>query len=631
MRWSLCSYLESKLVGALVVSLIVGASTVVSAQEYRSIDGSGNNVADGSIGSVGMMLMREVSEAYEDGVQMPGGMTRPSARLISNVICDQTTSLPNSADASDFLWQWGQFLDHDIDLSPSHDFGTPGEQLPIPVPAGDPHFDPFGTGTETIGFMRSLFEPGSSPRQQINMITTWIDASNVYGSDVTRALALRTLDGTGRLRTSAGNLLPFNEQGLPNAAPPGPPPGVFFLAGDERCNEQVGLISMHTLFMREHNRLATQIAAATPGLSGDEIYLRARRLVGAEMQRITFEEFLPLLLGPGAIPPYAGYDPTVDGSIRNLFSTACYRVGHTMLSPTLLRLGPGGQEIPEGNLPLAAAFFAPNLVVDDGGIEPILRGLALQRAQSIDTKIIGSVRNFLFGPPGAGGFDLASLNIQRGRDHGLPSYADARVQLGLAPVTTWSDITSDPEVQTALAAAYPTVGEVDLWIGGLAEDHVAGALVGELFHSVLSMQFRALRDGDRFWYENDLEPEELALVNDSTLSRVILRNTSINTLPADVFRVPSPEFVRGECDGDGLSTLADAIVTLDFLFNNGPEMPCMNACDVDGSGTVTIGDPIYTLVYLFSTGPTPSAPFPDCGSTGQGAGELPCYESTNCP
>ena len=101
-----------------------------------------------------------------------------------------------------------------------------------------------------------------------------------------------------------------------------------------------------------------------------------------------------------------------------IFSTACFRVGHTLLSPTLLRLGEAGT-IPEGNIPLAAAFFAPEAIILDGGIDPILRGLAAQPAQEIDPQVIGAVRNFLFGPPGAGGLDLASLNIQRGRDHGL--------------------------------------------------------------------------------------------------------------------------------------------------------------------------------------------------------------------
>ncbi len=96
----------------------------------------------------------------------------------------------------------------------------------------------------------------------------------------------------------------------------------------------------------------------------------------------------------------------------------------------------------------------------------MLRGLARQRAQEIDPFVVDAVRNFLFGPPGAGGFDLAALNIQRGRDHGLPSYNQARVEYGLAPVQTFADLTTNPAVQARLASVYATVEEVDALGGG---------------------------------------------------------------------------------------------------------------------------------------------------------------------
>ncbi len=74
----------------------------------------------------------------------------------------------------------------------------------------------------------------------------------------------------------------------------------MFLAGDIRANEQVGLTSVHTLFMREHNRLADLIKAVDPGLSDEDIYQKARKIVGAQMQIITYNEFLPALLGDAA-------------------------------------------------------------------------------------------------------------------------------------------------------------------------------------------------------------------------------------------------------------------------------------------------------------------------------------------
>lgn len=170
------------------------------------------------------------------------------------------------------------------------------------------------------------------------------------------------------------------------------------------------------------------------------------------MQVITYNEFLPALLGPNALPPYWHYDWNASPAIFNEFSTAVYRFGHSALSPTLLRLDAALNTIPEGNLPLRDAFFRPDRLVNEGGIEPILRGLASQACSGIDTELVDDVRDFLFGPPGAGGFDLASLNIQRGRDHGLPSYNQTRAALGLATNATFSEVSSDPGVQGRLAS-----------------------------------------------------------------------------------------------------------------------------------------------------------------------------------
>ena len=140
--------------------------------------------------------------------------------------------------------------------------------------------------------------------------------------------------------------------------------------------------------------------------------------------------------------------------------------------------------------------------------------------------MIDDVRNFLFGPPGSGGFDLASLNIQRGRDHGLPSYNQARIDYGLAPVGTFAEITSDSEVLARLDATYRSIDEVDIWLGGLCEDPVPGAIVGPLFHAILTDQFERLRDGDRFFYR--LMPAELIeFVEAQTLATVIRNNTTI--------------------------------------------------------------------------------------------------------
>jgi hypothetical protein len=504
---------------------------------YRSIDGTGKHLKQLDFGAADTTLRRMTREDYGDSIASMAGTGRPSPREISNALCADTFPGPNGLGASDFLWQWGQFVDHDIGLTEAQ---GPSEPMPIAVPAGDPSFDPANTGTETIDFNRSAYHPDtgdkqSDPRQQMNEITHFIDASNVYGSDEVRAAALRTNDGTGRLLLSADDLLPFNTECFPNAGGPDPR---LFLAGDVRANEQVGLIAMHTVFAREHNRLAAEIAANDPTLKGEEIYQEARRIVGALMQVITYEEFLPALLGPDALPAYPGYNENVNPSIYNEFSTAIYRFGHSALSPTLLRLDEALNPIPEGNLALKDAFFRPDRVMNEGGIEPILRGLASQVCSSIDTELVDDVRNFLFGPPGAGGFDLASLNIQRGRDHGLCSYNETRAELGLATKGSFAEVSSDPDVQARLASVYANVDEIDLWVGTLAEDPVNGGHVGEVAFYVIKKQFRHLRDGDRYWYQAMLTPEEILAVESTTLADVIRRNTSIGAeISDDVFHV----------------------------------------------------------------------------------------------
>lgn len=500
---------------------------------YRNYDGSNNNLSAIDTGAAGSELLRAAPADYADGFSTLAGPDRASPRAVSNIVFTQTDNVPNEHNASDYLWQWGQFLDHDIDLTDGTD---PAELANIIVPAGDEYFDPDGDGTKTIAFNRSIYSnDDSGVRQQLNEVTAWIDASNVYGSDETRALTLRTLNGDGKLNTSDGNFLPYNTEGLPNA---GGNSASLFLAGDVRANEQIGLTALHTLFMREHNRLAERIASHNPKFTGEEIYQKARQLVAAEMQIITYREYLPALLGSGVIAPYTDYAPDIDASISNSFSTAAYRYGHSALSSTLLRIDRDGNEIADGHLALRDAFFDSSRITDEGGIEPLLRGLAAQTCQKIDSNVIDDVRNFLFGQPGAGGFDLVALNIQRGRDHGLPSYNEMRASLGFERAQSFSDISSDPQIQQRLAEIYTTVEGVDLWVGGLAEDTVSASHLGPLFQEIIAEQFEALRDGDRYWHELTLDPRELDLVRRLRLADIIRLNTSIDDeIQNNVFQV----------------------------------------------------------------------------------------------
>ena len=431
--------LNAALSSALATALLLATlnQSIAGPIDMRSIDGTGNNLLNLGFGVANTPLIR-ISPADYPGDGSGSTIVEPPARenprLISNTLAAQGPALiPNDRGLSDFVWQWGQFVDHDIDLT-TVDNANGIASIAITNP-GDP------LGPLPIPFVRSDFEPTtgtvSAPREQINTITAYIDASNVYGSDSGTAASLRTFSD-GRLATSLGALLPIDADG-------------FFMAGDVRANEQVGLTAMHTLFVREHNRLADALVAQQSGATDEEVYQTARKIVGAEMQIITYEEFLPALLGPYA--PSAtdfAYDPNVNPSIANEFSTAAYRFGHSMLAPELRLVDPVDSTV--SFLALRDAFFNPGFFIGDpGNIERVLAGLAAQKAQEVDSKLVDDVRNFLFGPPGAGGLDLAALNLQRGRDHGLPDYNTLRAAYGLAPMLGFDQISLDPELNQALA------------------------------------------------------------------------------------------------------------------------------------------------------------------------------------
>src|SRR5262249_9761309 len=231
---------------------------------------------------------------------------------------------------------------------------------------------------------------------------------------------------------------------------------------------------------------------------------RARAIVGAEIQVITYNGWIPALLGPNALPAYPGYNPATapNPGIATEFSTALFRVGHSMLGDDIEFINNDGTEFRPG-IPLNVGFFnPPQITQDNTGVGHILKYLASDPSSEVDTSITDPVRNFLFGQPGQGGFDLSSLNMQRGRDHGLADYNTLRAALGLAPVTSFTDIPADNALRLKLNKLYANVDNIDPWIGGLAEDHVPGSSTAPLIRAGLIDQFTRLRDGDRFWYQN---------------------------------------------------------------------------------------------------------------------------------
>eukprot|EP00820_Chromera_velia_P002591 Cvel_16073.t1-p1 / transcript=Cvel_16073.t1 / gene=Cvel_16073 / organism=Chromera_velia_CCMP2878 / gene_product=Thyroid peroxidase, putative / transcript_product=Thyroid peroxidase, putative / location=Cvel_scaffold1221:50710-52461(+) / protein_length=441 / sequence_SO=supercontig / SO=protein_coding / is_pseudo=false len=361
-----------------------GTCAVVDTPLRRNrYDLNGNDVGDYTPDKSGL-------DAPGDFPDNPTSSDVPSARFVSNTVHKQTAPLvPNQMGWSDFLWAWGQFLDHDLDLTPEGAI-----HADIGVPTGDPTFDPQSTGTQVIPFKRArVSNPGDPEDQQVhpNIITGYIDGSNVYGSSNATTNWIRTFEG-GRIKMSPNNLLRYLGDGQTRP----PDDSVFsasfdrkaFIAGDERANENPVLASIHTLWAREHNRLADE--KTKEGLNDEEAFQCARRLVVAQLQHISYAEFLPRLVGPDYFPmpnfdkpdgqPNANCrawaaDPP-DPSIEEPFSGAAFRVGHTLVTPDLLLVDDKGKELKDSPIPLRETFNteAPELL-ERYGIEAFLLGL----------------------------------------------------------------------------------------------------------------------------------------------------------------------------------------------------------------------------------------------------------------
>jgi len=516
-----------------------------NAQITRTIDGTGNNFSNPTWGSAGEQMTRICSINYEDGIETPGGVNRPNPRIISNLLFAQDTLFHDPLSLSDFVWAFGQFIDHDI-VSVS---GDATESVGIPVNFPDEHFNPGGAYPNVeIHMTRTLEAPGtgtsvSNPREHLNNITGWIDGSAVYGSDTGRAAYLRAFVD-GKLKTSVGDLLPYNttnnEQGAPvDANAPfmdneNPFNSTLFVAGDSRANEQPLLACFHTLFVREHNRLCEEYKLENPTWNDEQLYQKARRVVGALIQSVVYEQWLPTM---GVIlPSYTGYDQTIDANISNEFSAAAFRMGHTLLNSNIRRIDSDGEDITPP-LTLAQAFFNP-FDVATVGMDPFFRGMAAQIEQDLDGKVVGDVRNFLFGPPGNGGLDLAAININRGRERGLPDFNTMRMDSGLPAYSTFDQINPDPTVYTVLENLYTDVNDIDPWVGLLVESHMPDALFGETIMHIMMDQFGALRDGDRFYYEADpvLTQAEKDSIKNTVLSDIIMRNTGVDIMQHNVFK-----------------------------------------------------------------------------------------------
>ena len=476
---------------------------------YRSVDGSGNNIVNPQLNLTTNQDEARIGPANFEPGTTDGLIAGPNPREISDIISSgPQAEATDPTGLSAMMYVWGQFIDHDLDLEQQNSNGTP---INITVPEDDTELTP----GSVIQLTRAVTDPATGTI--INTVDGWLDGSMVYGSDAATATELRNADGT--METSAGDNLP-----IINGS---------FMGGDVRATENPDLTAIDTLFVREHNYWVGQLKQEHPHWSGDQLYQMARAIVIAEIQNITYTEFLPKVLGPNAIPAYQQYDSSVDPRITEEFSAGAYRFGHSIVSGTEEKLDNSGNVTQSQSL--AQAFFdTPSQVEANGGIDALLAGQISDVSQANDVYAVPELRNLLSASPDE--MDLIAIDIQRERDLGLGTLNQTRTALDLRPYTSFSQISSDPTVQAHLKQVYGTADKVDLFIGGLAENHVAGAMVGQTFDAIIAKQFTALRDGDRFWWQNEgFNQSTIKQIENTSLSDIITRNTDIKNAQDDAF------------------------------------------------------------------------------------------------
>ncbi len=615
--------------------------------EVESLNGSQNNLAHPSWGEAGTPYLRLAPAHYADGVgTMVSG---PNPRYVSNRIFNSGgQDIFSPRNVSQWVWVWGQYVDHSI----GHALEG-SEEAPIPFNSSDP-LESFSDTFGSIPFTRNAIAPGTgtgpgNPRQQINQVPSYIDNSALYGSSAQRLEWMRVGPDKGEpAKAGAKLLLPHKFLPLASArgdaasAPAMVTEGALALApqdavvtGDVRANENAELTALTTLFAREHNRIVSELPHT---LSSEEQFQIARRIVAAEEQYITYTEFLPAV--GVTLAPYPGYEPTVDPELSDEFATVGYRA-HSMVNgeehvevrasqfgsaklASLQAMGVSSESAPKGMLvltiPQGAAFYDP-AIIPAIGLAPILKGLTDEPGYANDEQIDDSLRSVLFEIPEAGTEpaacfeesakpgcfsaveDLGAVDVQRGRDNGIPDYNEVREAVGLPAQHTFDEVTGDSTEQfptedplippanaiedphildvtslenfygepvvpgsgeravsetrrTSLAARlkaiYGSVENLDAFVGMMSEPHPAGSELGELQSALWRKQFEALRDGDRFFYLNDPVLHEIALKYGITyrhsLSELIEIDGKVSKrgYPADVFFAPEPKHLSAQ-------------------------------------------------------------------------------------
>ncbi|NXX37946.1 DUOX2 oxidase, partial [Tricholaema leucomelas] len=483
--------------------------------EVQRYDGWYNNLLHHGRAAAGARLLRLLPANYADGVyQALQEPQVPNARRLSQAVAQGPSGLPSRRNTTVLAVFFGFHVL--LDILGTENAGCPAEFLNIHIPAGDPVFDPAGTGGVVLPFQRISWAPETgqspnSPRQQTNEVTGWLDGSSIYGPSHAWSDALRSFSG-GQLASGPGGRLPRETDGkipmwkaLDPSTGQGGPQGIYDL-GSAWGNESPFLQAQSIAWFRYHNHLAQALAQAHPSWSDEDLFQHARKQVIATFQNIVLYEWLPTLLGT-RVPDYRGYQQHLDPSLSPEFVVAAGQFLATMMPPGVYKRAPGCQfqrvPGPNGSFPamrLCNSYWSRELQQADGmEVDNLLLGMSSQIAEREDNVVVEDLQDYWYGPLKYSRADLVANWLQRARDMGLPTYSRARQHFGLRPLHSWQDLGPHLEQQVLekVAALYAnnTAG-LELLPGGMLEAD------SSLFSAIILDQFVRLRDGDRFWFEN---------------------------------------------------------------------------------------------------------------------------------
>ncbi|XP_031763796.2 chorion peroxidase [Galleria mellonella] len=553
------------------------------ASRYRSIGGECNNPVHPSWGAIHTGYERLLPPDYSDGTWAMRastiGLPLPSARTVSErLILDGSHQSPT---LNLMFMQFGQFIAHDTTAGVMFTIGNgsaisccsgDGQAfLPIelqhwacaPITA-DPNDDFYGQfHHQCLNFLRTQLAPASDCSvgyaKQMNGATHFPDLSHLYGNSEEKVSQLRAPGGVLNTFNDFGRELPpLTDRKECLASKDG---AACFESGDSHGNQIISLTVLHTIWTREHNRVARALARLNPGWGEDTIFMETRRILQAEYQHIIYNEFLPLLIGRKLIqafnlspsPVYSqlgSYDPNVNPSLTAEFATAAMRFGHSVVDSNI--------EIPDAKtggvyetISIPEVMFQPSRLRLKQFLDRLLTGLAYQSMQTVDPFVTEGLTRYLFHGGNPFGLDLASINIQRGRDYGVRSYNEYRRLIGLEPYVDFKQF--PPSAAQRLSSVYTSPEDIDLWVGGLLEEEVEGGVVGPTFASILADQFLRIKRGDRYFYEHGPEvnpgaftPSQLAEIKKVTMSRIICDNRD----GIELFAQPPNAFLRGNLPGN---------------------------------------------------------------------------------